>query len=59
MTKRKVVDIVHKNHKPYFLNIGNHRDISVQTRQLFARFWPVTFWSRDRTLPNSVCKNYS
>ena len=48
MTKRKVVDSVLKNHKPFFINIGNYRDISVQIRQLFANFRSVKFWSRDR-----------
>ena len=55
ITKRKVVDSVLKNHKPFLINIGNYRDILVQIRQLFAHFWPVKFWSHDRMPPNSVC----
>ena len=55
ITKQKVVDSVFKNYKSFFINIGNYRDISVQTRQLFTRFLPVKFWSRERTPPNSVC----
>ena len=27
-----------KNHKPFFINIGNYRDISVQIRQLLPIF---------------------
>ena len=37
------------------ISVVNIRDISVQTRQLFAHFWPVKFWSHDRAPPNSVC----
>ena len=48
ITLRKVVGSMFKNHKPFFINIGNHRDMSVQTRQHFAHFCPVKFWSRDR-----------
>ena len=55
ITKRKPVDSVLKNHKPFFINIGNYRDISVQNRPLSAHFWPVKFWSRDRAPPNLVC----
>ena len=43
-----------KNHKPFFINIGNFRDISVQTRQLFSHFRPVKFCSRDRVPPISI-----
>ena len=43
----KVVDSILKNHKPFFINIGNYRDISVQIRQVSAHFRPVKFWSRD------------
>ena len=43
-----------KNHKPFFINIGTHRDILVQNRLLFADFWPVKFRPRDRAPPNSV-----
>ena len=59
ITKRKVVDSVFKNHKPFFINIGNYRDISVQIRQLFADFGSVKFWSRDRETPNFVCIKHS
>ena len=41
--KRKAVDSELKNHKPFFINIGNYRDISVQNRPLSAHFWPVKF----------------
>ena len=54
--QKKVVDTMLKNHKPFFINIGNYRDMSVQLHQLFAHFRPVKFWSRDRTPLNSVCK---
>ena len=50
ITKKKVVDSVLKNHKPFSIKIDNHRDISVQIRQLFAHFRPATFWSRNRRL---------
>ena len=65
ITKRKVVDSVLKNHKPFFVNIGADRDISLQTRQLFVHFRPVKFCSRDRAPPNktgihdAVIKSYS
>ena len=55
ITKRKAVHSVLKNHKPFFINIGNYRDISVQNCPLSAYFWPVKFWSRDRAPPNLVC----
>ena len=42
--QKKLVYSVLKNHKPFFINIGNYRDMSVQTRQLFAYFRPVKFW---------------
>ena len=51
ITKIKAVDSVLKSHKPFFINIGNYRDISVQNRPLSAHFWPVKFWSRDWTPP--------
>ena len=53
--KRKAVDSVLKNHKPFFIHIGNYRVTSVQNHPLFAHFWPVKFWSRDWALPNLVC----
>ena len=53
--QRKVVDSVLKNHKPFFTKTGNYRDISVQTRQVFAHFRSVKFWSRDRAPPHLVC----
>ena len=56
---QKVVDSAFKNHKPFFIDIGNNRDISVQNRQLFTNFGSVKFWSRNRVLPNSVCIRYS
>ena len=34
MKNKKMVDSVLKNHKPFFINISNYRDISVQIRQL-------------------------
>ena len=43
ITKRKAVDSVLKNHKPFFINISNYRDISVQNRPLSAHFWLVNF----------------
>ena len=46
-----MVNNVLKNHKSFFMIIGNHRDISVQIRQLFDHFRSVTFWSRDRAPP--------
>ena len=55
ITKKKAVDSVLKNHKPFFINIGDYRDISVQNRPLLAHFRPVKFWSRDRAPPNLVC----
>ena len=53
-----MVDSVLKNHKPFFINIGDNRDMSVQTRQLFAQFGSVKFWLRDRVPPNAVCINH-
>ena len=53
--QKKVVDSVLKNHKSFFINIGNYRVISVQIRLLFAHFRLVKFWSRDRAPLNSVC----
>ena len=50
-SKRKVIDSEPKNHKLFFINIGNYRDISVQNRQLFTHSQPVTFWSRDQAPP--------
>ena len=41
--QKKVVDCVLKNHEPFFMNIGIYRDISIQIRQLFVHFRPVTF----------------
>ena len=32
-----------KNHKLFFINIGNYRDLLVQNRPLSAHFWPVNF----------------
>ena len=58
ITKRKTVDSVLKNRKPFFINIGNYRDILVQNRPLSAYFWPVKFWSQDRAPPNLVCMNH-
>ena len=55
----QVVVNEHKNHKPFFINIGIYRDLSVQIRQLFDHFRPVKYWSRDRALQNSVCKKHS
>ena len=55
ITKRKVIDSVLKNHKPFFIKIGIYRDISVQVRQLFAHFRPVKFWLRDLVPLSSVC----
>ena len=52
--QKKVVDSVLKNRLPFFINIGNYRDILVQIRQLFAHFRPVKFWSRDWAPLNSV-----
>ena len=43
ITKRKAVDSVLKNHKSFFINIGNYRDISVQNFPLSAHFWLVNF----------------
>ena len=54
VTKRKAVDSVLQNHKPFFINIGITRDISIQNRPLSAHFWPVKFWSRDWAPPSSV-----
>ena len=48
ITKRNMVDYVLKIHKPFFINIDNYRNISVQIRQLFAHFWPVTFFHETR-----------
>ena len=59
ITKRTVADGVLKNHKPFFINIGNYRDISLQIRQLFAHLRPVKYWSRDRAPPNTVCMRHS
>ena len=53
--QKKVVDSVLKNYKPFFINMGYYRDISVQIRQLFAHFLRAKFWSRDSEPPNSVC----
>ena len=55
ITKRKPVDSVLKNHKPFFINIGKYRDILVQNHSLSAHFWAVKFWSRDWVPPNLVC----
>ena len=57
ITQRKVDDGVLKNHKQFFVNVGNYWDIflSVQIRQLFAHFWSVKFWSCDQAPPNLVC----
>ena len=44
---KKVFDSVLKNYKPFFINIGNYRNILIQIRQIFAHFRPVKFWSRD------------
>ena len=38
-----MVNSVLKIYKPFFFNIGNYRDISVQIRQVFAHFRPVKF----------------
>ena len=51
ITKRKAVDSVLKNHKPFFIKIGNYRDMSVQNRSLSAPSWPVKFWLRDPGAP--------
>ena len=37
--------------KPFFINIGDYGDIVLQTRQVFAHFWPVKLWSRYRAPP--------
>ena len=55
ITKRKAVDSVLKNHKPFFINIGNYRDILVQNSTLSAHFWPVKFWSSNGAPPKLVC----
>ena len=57
--KRKVADSVLKNLIPFFIDIGNLRDILVQTRQLFDHFRHVKFWLRDHPPPNSVCIKHS
>ena len=44
-----------KNFKPFFINIGNYDDISVQIRQLFVHFRSVKFWSCNRAPQNLVC----
>ena len=51
---QKVVDSVLHNHKPFFIIIGNYRDISVQIRQLFAHFRPIRFWTRDRAPAKAI-----
>ena len=56
--ERRCINSVLKNHK-FFMNIGNCRDISDKICQLFAHFWPVKFWSRDRAPPNSICIKHS
>ena len=38
-----MVDSVFKNYKPFFINIGNDRDISPRICELFIHFWPVKF----------------
>ena len=57
ITKRKVVDRVLKNHKPFFINIGTYRNIPVQICPLFAAFRILKLRSRDRAYPNSVYSN--
>ena len=47
-----------KNHKPFFINIGNYGEILVQNRQLFAHFRSVKFGSRDRASTNLVHKGF-
>ena len=59
MTKRKVVDSMLKKHQQFLINIGNYRDKSIQTPQLFEHFRCVNFWSRDRAPSNSVCIKHS
>ena len=41
--QKRVVESVLKNYKPFFINIGNYRDISIQIPQLLAHFRLVTF----------------
>ena len=38
ITKTKVVDSALKNQKPFFINIGNYRNISVQNLSTFCQF---------------------
>ena len=59
ISKRKVVNSGLKNHKPFFINIGNYRDISVQNRPLLANFLAVKVWSRDRAPQNLDCTKLS
>ena len=54
-----LIDRVLKNHKLFFTNVGNYRNILVQTLQRFAHFWPVKFWPRNRAPPNLICKERS
>ena len=58
ITNGKAGDSVLKNYKPFFINIGNYRDISVQNRLLSAHFGPEKFWSRNWAPPNLVCIEY-
>ena len=55
IARRKGINHVFKNHKPFVINIRTYRDItSVYIRPLFAHFRPVIFRSRDHAPPNSV-----
>ena len=42
-----------KKNKPFFINIGNYRDISVQIRQLFTYFWSVKFFGHVTRRPHT------
>ena len=54
ITRRKAVDKVLKNHKPFFIDIGSIPDIPVQICRLSANFRPLKLRSRDRAPTNSV-----